>query len=61
MKTIFEMVKGCRIDIGCAKGFIKKASFKNTWIKGKLRNRYRHGCAKGKADIGLDEHRAIHT
>ena len=60
-KNHFEMVKGCRIDTGLCKRHYQKGFSKNTWNKGKLHNRYRARWAKGKTDIGLDEHRATHT
>ena len=44
-----------------AKRLYEKGSSKNTWNKGKLRNRYRARWAKGKTGTGLEEHRAIHT
>ena len=33
---------------------------KNSWNKGKLRNRHRVSWIKGKTGIGLDEHRVTH-
>ena len=52
---------GTRIERIVQKAIIKKGFSKNTWNKGKLQNRYRARWAKGKTDIGLDEHRATHT
>ena len=60
-KNHLKMVKGCRIDTGLCKRHYQKGFSKNTWNKGKLHNRYRAKWAKGKTDIGLDEHRATHT
>ena len=61
-KNHVKMVKGCRTDTGsCKKPLSKKDSPKTlgTRVSCKL-NRYRARWAKGKTDIGLDEHRATH-